>query len=109
MIFFAVNLSSGVDAARSAFVTEFVLRATVSGFFGTITQTLRHARPLRAATLTASVLLPAFGHSTELLVHWLRGTEALAASIAASVSFTVVATAFNLHAMRHGVLTVGAG
>jgi hypothetical protein len=53
------------------------------------------------------VVLPLANHSLEFLVHWLRGTPKLAASITASVIFTALSTSFNLYAMRHGVLTVG--
>ena len=54
------------------------------------------------------VLLPVVSHSLELVVHWWRGTPELTASIVASVAFTAVSTAFNLFAMRRGVLVVGA-
>jgi hypothetical protein len=36
-----------------------------------------------------------------------RGTEALLLSVAASALLTVGSSAFNLHLIRHGVLTVG--
>ena len=108
-LFFCVNLIRGFDAAQAAFLTELVLRAATSGFYGTVAQTFRSVEPRRTATVAALVLLPVLSHSVEFVVHWLRGTEALRLSIGASVVFTVVSTAFNLHAMRHGVLTVGAG
>lgn len=108
-LFFAVNLTSGMAAARAAFVTELVLRGVTSGFYGAVTQRFRHVQPAWAGTLAASILLPVVSHSIEFLVHWGRGTQALGASIVASVCMTVVSTAFNLHLMRHGVLTVGDG
>ena len=108
-LFFCANLMRGFEAAQAAFLTELVLRAATSGFYGTVTQTFRSVEPRRDATLAAVVLLPGLSHSVELIVHWFRGTEALGLSIGASVVLTVVSTAFNLHVMRHGVLTVGAG
>lgn len=108
-VFFTVNLTAGLDAAQAALVTELVLRALTSGFYGAVTERFSHVEPPWAATATASVLLPLLSHTVELLVHWVRGTEALAASILASAALTVVSTAFNLHLMRHGVLRVGAG
>ncbi|MEQ1730248.1 MAG: hypothetical protein ABL982_17925, partial [Vicinamibacterales bacterium] len=60
-------------------------------------------------TAAAMIVLPLVAHSLELCVHWLRGTPALTTSIAVSVGFTAVSTAFNLFAMRHGVLIVGQG
>ncbi len=108
-LFFATNLGAGVDAAAGAALTEVVLRLVTSGFFGALTQSFRHVEPKAVGTLAAVILLPALAHSLELGVHWLRGTPALATSIAVSVAFTVVSTAFNLFAMRHGVLIVGHG
>ena len=108
-IFFGVNASAGLDAAIGAATAEMALRLVTSGFFGAITQSFRHVEPRGAATAAALVLLPTLGHSLELLVHWARGTPALAASVSVSVIFTVVSTAFNLFAMRHGALIVGDG
>ena len=108
-LFFCANLVHGFDAAQAAFLTELVLRAATSGFYGTVTQTFRSVEPRRAATVAALVLLPGLSHSVELVVHWLRGTEALGLSIGSSVALTLISTAFNLHVMRHGVLTVGVG
>jgi len=109
MLFFAVNLSGGLDAASSAFVTEFAVRALTSGFYGTITQSFRWVEPRWTGTMAALVVLPLVSHSVELVAHWARGTEALALSISASVVFTIMSTAFHLHAMRQNVLTIGHG
>jgi hypothetical protein len=106
-IFFFVNLPAGRSAAIGAFVTELVLRSLTSGFYGSVTQSLREAEPAWFAGLTAAVLMPALNHSVELLVHWLRGTPKLAHSIFASVCFTAVSTLFNLYIMRRGAYVVG--
>ena len=108
-VFFLANLGGQPGAARAAFLTEFVLRGVTSGFYGTMTQSFSLVQPHWVATVTASALMPVLSHAIELLVHWLRGTHRLAVSISASVVFTVVSTAFSLHAMRHGVMTVGEG
>jgi len=106
-LFFLTNFSAGTEAASAALVTEFVFRAAFSGFYGAMTEAFRSARPRWAATLTVMALLPLANHSVEFLVHWLRHTPALLTSIAASAAFTSVSTAFNLFAMRRGVLIVG--
>lgn len=108
-IFFFVNLPAGRNAALGAFVTELVLRSCTSGFYGSLTETLREAEPAWFAGVTAAVLMPALNHSVELLVHWLRGTPKLAHSIFASVCFTAVSTLFNLYIMRRGAYLVGEG
>lgn len=106
-LFFTVNLGAGVDAAAGAALAELCFRLTTAGFFGALTQAFRHVESRVAGTLAAMVVLPATAHSLELLVHWARGTPALAASVGTSVAFTALSTAFNLHAMRHGALIVG--
>ncbi len=108
-LFFTTNLSAGVDAATAAMVTEFAFRFVTSGFYGAATQAFRRVEPPRLGTLGAIAVLPAVAHSLEFVVHAARGTPELATSMAASVAFTVLSTAFNLFAMRRGVLIVGAG
>ena len=108
-IFFTVNLPSGRDAARAAFVTEICFRLATSGFYGGITSAFRLVEPEWKGMLAAMLILPVVSHSLELLVHALRGTPELAASILASVAFTVVSTSFNVFAMRRGALITGAG
>ena len=106
-IFFFANLAAGWHAALGALLAELILRGATSGFYGAITESFSEARPVAAAMMTAMVVLPVANHSLEFLVHWLRGTPKLTASITASVIFTAWSTSFNVYAMRHGVLTVG--
>src|ERR1700690_2283865 len=103
-IFFCTNLISGWHAALGAMLAELILRATTSGFYGAITESFSEARPAWAATAAAMVALPCVAHSLEFLVHWLRGTPKLGLSIGTSMVFTAFSTAFNLYAMRRGVL-----
>jgi hypothetical protein len=104
-IFFATNVAEGLGPASRAMATEVVFRAIASGILGSLTQALRDSRP-RIATL---VVLPALGHAAEFVVHFEAGTPRLGQSVAASVLFSVVTTAFNLFAMRRGALIVGPG
>jgi hypothetical protein len=108
-IFFAVNLSAGLEAGVNAMTTELVFRMFASGALGSATQAFRTATPAAAATVTALVVIPATGHLAEYGVHRLAGTVRLGESIAVSVAFSVVTTAFNLFAMRRGALIVGDG
>lgn len=102
-IFFAMNAPAGLGWATRAMATEFIFRGVTSGALGSLTQALRYAEP-RAAAL---VVLPALGHLAEYALHRVAGTPRLGASVTASVAFSVVTTAFNLFAMRHGALIVG--
>jgi hypothetical protein len=107
IIFFLANLDAGIEAARAAFLTELVFRASTAGFYGALTQALRRADPPWAGTAAAMVLLPAVAHTVEFVVHYARGTVRLADSLIASALFTAVSTSFNLYAMRQGALIVG--
>lgn len=109
VVFGAVNLTAGLDAARLAMTTEFVFRATTSGFYGALTQAFRETRPSWAASLAVMVVLPLCTHSLEFLVHWWRATPQLAASLMVSAIWTAFSTLFNLYAMRRGVFVVGSG
>jgi hypothetical protein len=109
MLFFSTNLAAGWHRALGALLAEFVFRSATAGFYGSITEAFRKARPAWAATATTMVLLPVVSHTLEFFVHWLRGTPKLALSMGVSIAFTAVSTAFNLYAMRHGVLIVGGG
>ena len=108
-IFLAANAGAGASAAWSAFLTELVFRAGTAGFYGAMTQAFRDVEPPWTGTLAAVVILPLTAHTLEFFVHWERGTARLAASMAASVGFTVISTAYNLYAMRQGALIVGEG
>jgi hypothetical protein len=88
-------------------LAEFAYRVITSGFYGAAIEAFRRAEPAWAAALTAMVMLPIASHSIEFLIHWLRGTPNLAASITASICFTALSTSFNFYAMRRGVLIVG--
>jgi len=108
-IFLAVNLRAGWKAALGAMAAEFAYRSLAAGFCGALTQAFRGAEPAWIAGFAVAILLPLVSHSIELLIHWLRGTPNLGASILASVVFTAVSTVFNWFAMRKGVFVVGEG
>jgi hypothetical protein len=104
-LFLAINLPAGAGAGLRAMVTEFIFRGVASGVFGSLTQAFSRAHHYWIAL----ALLPALGHTAEFLVHRAAGTPRLSGSIAASVAFSLLTTAFNLFAMRRGALVVGEG
>ncbi len=108
-IFFTTNLGAGRAAAFAALAAEFIWRFSASGFYGAFTQRLRFAQPRWAATLVVGLALPLFNHTTEFIVHSLRGTPKLKLSILVSVIFTALSMLFNTYAMREGVMVTGAG
>lgn len=107
IIFMLANVTAGWRAAVGAMLAEWCYRAVTSGFYGAMTQTLAETEPEWHGAVAAIVLLPLSSHSLEFLMHWLRHTPHLKASIISSVSFTVISTLFNFYAMRRGALVVG--
>ena len=106
-IFFAVNISAGMEAALTAVKADVILRTTTSGFYGSLVQAFRKVEPPWKAALAVMVLLPVIQHAIEFLAHWFNGTANLKNSIIASLSFTILAALFNLYAMRRGTMIVG--
>jgi hypothetical protein len=109
VLFFSTNLTAGLGAAVGALSTEFWFRFVTAGCYGALTQAFRRVEPERMGQLGAMIVLPIVGHTLELLVHWLRGTPNLTASVGVSILFTLFSTSFNLFAMRRGALIVGEG
>jgi len=108
LIFFSANVSGGWTVALAALNTEFLYRAAISGWFGSLTE--RAGRPgasRRAVQLLIAATVVA--HVAEWGVHVMAGTAHLAASLAGSVALSIVSTAFTLFAMRRGTFIVGAG
>jgi hypothetical protein len=108
-LFLAANLTAGWKPALAAGVAEFLFRFTLSGFYGGLTQAIGRAEPGWAALLAALLVVPAVSHSMEFVLHWLRGTPNLRASILASICFTAISTAFHCFATRRGALVAGEG
>jgi hypothetical protein len=108
-LFFLLNLSSGLGAALAAMQVEFVYRAIAAGWYGALTEAFARRTSGWRANAIALVVVPGIAHSIEFTIHWIAGTPELGRSVAGSVAFSAVTTAFNLFAMRRGALTVGPG
>lgn len=100
---------------------ELVFRFLTTGVSGAVVQSFRKATPPWQANIIVSIMLPVFSHSVEFLTHYAQERyffDIFASSadgvarqraFAISVLFSVISVLFNLFAMRHGVLLVGAG
>jgi hypothetical protein len=105
----------------TAVAVELVFRFLTTGMAGAVVQSFRRATPIWQANIIVSLLLPAFSHTVEFVTHWAQeryffdlfaaSADGVARSraFAISVLFSVISVLFNLFAMRHGVLLVGAG
>jgi hypothetical protein len=104
----------------TAVLVEAFFRFLTAGVAGALVQSFRKARPIWAANLIVSIVLPTFSHVVEFAAHYVQEKyyyDVFAASqnsgrqktFAISVLFSVVSVLFNLYLMRNGVLLVGAG
>ena len=109
LLFFVANLAAGPGRAGRASILEFALRVPLVGTLAAVTQLFRLAEPAWAAAIVTTTALPLVAHAVELATHGIAGTPRLRASLLASVVMSVIATAFNLFAMRRGTLIVGDG
>lgn len=108
ILFFTVNLSAGLAAASGAMMIESSFYIVTAGFYGALLESFRQAQPAWKATLVVMVMLPSINHTLEFLLHWIGGTEKIAAGMTASIAFSMVSATFNLYVMRRGALIVGA-
>ncbi|MEQ1606812.1 MAG: hypothetical protein ABL999_18260 [Pyrinomonadaceae bacterium] len=105
----------------TAVLVELFFRFLTTGMSGAVVQSFRKARPFWLANLIVSIMLPAFSHSVEFVTHYAQeryffdvfgasdNSVARQRAFAISVLFSVMSALFNLFAMKHGVLLVGAG
>lgn len=109
-----------LKAALTAAAVELAFRFFTSGISGSLVQSFRHATPAWLATIVVTITLPIFSHSVEYITHYVQevwfagvlpGSENNGRqwAFAFSVLFSALSAMFNLFAMRHGVLLVGAG
>ncbi len=109
-----------MKAALTAAAVELGFRFFTSGVSGSLVQSFRRAAPAWLAVLIVTISLPLFSHSVEYVTHYVQEVYfagVLPASenkgrqyaFAFSVLFSAFSAMFNLFAMRHGVLLVGAG
>lgn len=104
----------------TAVLIELAFRFLTSGISGSLVQSFRRATPTWLATAIVTISLPIFSHSIEFITHYSQENffnnffpasenNARQKAFAISVLFSVLSALFNLFAMRHGVLLVGAG
>jgi hypothetical protein len=109
-----------LNAALTAAGVELGFRFVTSGVSGSLVQSFRRASPAWLATLIVTISLPVFSHTVEYITHYIQEVHfagVLPASenngrqyaFVISVVFSAFSAMFNLFAMRHGVLLVGAG
>lgn len=104
----------------TAVLVELSFRFFTSGVSGALVQSFRRAKPAWLAILVVTISLPIFSHTIEFVTHYAQEryfsnvfpaseNNARTYAFTISVLFSALSAMFNLFAMRHGVLLVGAG
>ena len=106
-IFLIASARRGWEAAAAALITEAIFCAVTAGFYGTLVQAIRNARPKWVTGLLITVLIPAGFQGLEYGMHYVRGTPHLQGAEIASVITSALSALFNWYAMRRGALLVG--
>ncbi len=106
VVFFVPNLASGHHAAWRAAGIEFALRIPLVGVLAAAAQSFRTVNPAWVATGFAAILLPAIAIGVEFVVHWMLRTPELAASMGASIVWSMFSTTLTLFLTRRGVMVV---
>lgn len=107
IIFLVASIKSHHAGRSSGVMAEMLFGALSAGFFGTLTQWLRFAKPQWVAGLLLAGIFPLLFQMIDLSFHAILGTQVFRAGMISSAVFTAFAAAFNLYIMRRGAMLVG--
>lgn len=107
VIFLVASIKSHHGGRSSGVLAEALFGAVSAGFFGTLTQALRFARPAWLADLLLAGIFPLVFQVGDFFFHAALGTQVFRIVMIASAVFTVFSSLFNLYIMRRGTLLVG--
>jgi hypothetical protein len=108
VLFLFVAVPRGPGAMRMVWI-ELIFRVMVGGFWGSLLQAFRVARPAWLAGLLAAVLLPAAAHILEYLALQAGHATHIGAGMVVSIAVSVGSLLLNWFLMRKGVLITGDG
>jgi hypothetical protein len=108
ILFLIVALPRGPGAMRLVWI-ELAFRILVGGFWGSLLQAFRGARPAWLAGLLAAMLLPAAVHTLEYLALQAGHATHIGAGMVVSVAVSVGSLLLNWFLMRKGMLITGEG
>jgi hypothetical protein len=108
LLFLAVAVPRGPGALRLVWI-ELAFRILVGGFWGSLLQAFRGARPAWLAGLLAAVALPAAAHALEYLALQAGHATHIAAGMVVSIAVSVGSLLLNWFLMCQGILITGDG
>lgn len=107
---FALPMTSMVgDAAARSMCIEMGFRIAIGGFWGSLLQAFRGARPAWLASLTAAVALPVAAHCLEFAALRAGHATHIKTGMVVSVVISIGSLLINLGLMRRGLLVTGIG
>jgi phosphatidylinositol alpha 1,6-mannosyltransferase len=107
-LLFAGATLRGPGAMRGVWI-GLLFRLAVGGFFGSLLQAFRAARPAWLAGLCIALLLPGAAHSLEFLALTAGRATHIKTGMIVSIAVSAVSLLFNWLLMRHGLLVTDGG
>jgi len=107
MLFSAATLR-GPGAMRGVWI-ELLFRLAIGGFWGSLLQAFRRARPAWLAGLCVTLLLPGAAHTLEFLALTAGPAAHIVTGMIVSIAVSVGSLLVNWLLMRNGLLLAGAG
>ena len=107
-LLFSVATFRGRGAARGICI-ELLFRLAIGGFWGSLLQAFRAARPAWLAGLFAALILPGMAHTIEFLALKAGHATHITSGMIVSISVSVVSLLLNWLLMRKGLMVTGVG
>ena len=98
----------GPGALRGVWI-ELLFRLAIGGFWGSLLQAFRSARPAWLAGLCVTLILPGGAHALEFLALKAGHATHIRAGMIVSIGVSVVSLLLNWLLMRQGLMVTGAG
>ena len=107
-MFFSIATFRGPGAMRGIWI-ELLFRLAIGGFWGSLLQAFRRARPAWLAGVSVAIILPGAAHTLEFLALKAGHATHITAGMIVSIGVSVVSLLFNWLLMRNGLMVTGAG
>jgi hypothetical protein len=108
VLLFSGAMLRGPGAMRGVWI-ELLFRLAIGGFWGSLLQAFRAARPAWLAGLCVALILPGGAHTFEFLALKAGHATHIRAGMIVSIAVSGVSLLFNWLLMRNGLLVTGTG
>ncbi|HVN03466.1 MAG TPA: hypothetical protein VMT86_03550 [Bryobacteraceae bacterium] len=107
-IFFSAATLRGPGAMRGIWI-ELIFRLAIGGFWGSLLQAFRRARPAWLAGLCGAIILTGGAHALEFLALKAGHATHITSGMIVSIGVSIVSLLFNWLLMRNGLMVTGEG